>query len=99
MMPAGEISIDEGHPSLPGHFPGHPIVPGVLLLAEIFAQLTKVHPGFGVAALEQAKFLRPVRPSEVVALASRMGEGGRVHFTGMLGDEAAFHGVARMQPA
>lgn len=29
------ICIDPGHPSLPGHFPGQPIVPGVVLLSEV----------------------------------------------------------------
>jgi 3-hydroxymyristoyl/3-hydroxydecanoyl-(acyl carrier protein) dehydratase len=99
MMPAGQITIGEAHPSLPGHFPGRPIVPGVLLLAELFARLAQAHPGFSVAALEQAKFLRPVRPGEVVALTSRMAEGGRVHFAGAIGDEAALRGVVRMHAA
>lgn len=99
MTPAGRISISEAHPSLPGHFPGRPIVAGVLLLAELFAQLTRAHPGFGVAALEQAKFLRPVRPGEVMELTSRMAEGGRVHFAGAIGDGAALRGVVRMRPA
>ena len=29
------ICIDSEHPSLPGHFPGQPIVPGVVLLSEV----------------------------------------------------------------
>ncbi len=99
MMATGELTIAEDHPSLPGHFPGRPIVPGVLLLADIFALLDAAHPGFSVTALEQAKFLRTVRPGEVVALASRMGEGGRVHFTGMIGEAAALRGVAHMHRA
>ncbi len=98
-MPAGQVMVSADHPSLPGHFPGRPIVPGVLLLAEIFARLAEAHPGFAVAALEQAKFLRPVRPGEVVALVTRMGEDGRVHFTGAIADEAALRGVVRMHPA
>ncbi|UPY37592.1 hypothetical protein [Sediminicoccus sp. KRV36] len=98
MTPAGHFTTSPEHPSLPGHFPGRPIVPGVLLLAEIFALLGAAHPGLHVAALEQAKFLRPVRPGEVVMLASRLAEAGRVHFTGMIGAEPALRGVARMQP-
>ena len=96
MMPAGDVIIDDGHPCLPGHFPGRPIVPGALLLAEIFARLAEAHPGFIVVGLEQAKFLRPVRPGEVLALASRISEGGRVHFSGMIGDATGLRGVALM---
>jgi 3-hydroxymyristoyl/3-hydroxydecanoyl-(acyl carrier protein) dehydratase len=99
MMPAGQIIIGEAHPSLPGHFPGRPIVPGVLLLAEVFARLAEAHPGFAVAGLQQAKFLRPLRPGEIMALTSRMAEGGDVHFTGAIGEAAALRGVARMRPA
>ena len=29
------ISIPADHPSLPGHFPGRPVVPGALILAEV----------------------------------------------------------------
>lgn len=97
MMPAGDVTIAEGHPCLPGHFPGCPIVPGALLLAEIFALLAEAHPGFAVMGLEQAKFLRPVRPGEVLTLASRMSGGGRVHFIGMIGDATGLRGVALMQ--
>ena len=33
MTPVGTFLIEAGHPSLPGHFPGRPIVPGVILMA------------------------------------------------------------------
>lgn len=98
MMPAGEVTIGEDHPCLPGHFPGNPIVPGALLLADVFAKLAEAHPGYAVVALEQVKFLRPLRPGEVLALTSGMGEGGRVHFTGVTNAAPRLRGVALMQP-
>ena len=29
------IRIEADHPSLPGHFPGRPLVPGVMLLEQV----------------------------------------------------------------
>lgn len=34
-MPVATIRIPATHPAFAGHFPGRPIVPGVLLLAEV----------------------------------------------------------------
>ena len=99
MTPAGSFAIPADHPSLPGHFPGHPIIPGVLLLAEVFALLATAHPGLRVAGLLHAKFLRPVRPGEAMALASEAKGDGRVEFTGLVGAERALRGAVRMLPA
>jgi len=99
MTPTGVFAIPLDHPSLPGHFPGNPIVPGVLLLAEVFALLFAAHPGMRVAGLLHAKFLRPVHPGEVVAVSSRATEGRCVEFIGVIGNDRALRGAARLAPA
>ena len=48
------------HPAVAGHFPGHPIVPGALLLAELEDILDAS--GYRVVACVRAKFLAPVAP-------------------------------------
>ncbi|MEO8346531.1 MAG: AMP-binding protein [Betaproteobacteria bacterium] len=48
------------HPALPGHFPGHIIVPGVILLERLEALLEDS--GYRVTECTQAKFLAPVAP-------------------------------------
>jgi 3-hydroxyacyl-[acyl-carrier-protein] dehydratase len=60
-----EFAIPADHPSLPGHFPGNPIVPGVLLLDEVLRTTESwlgrtVH----VRGVSQVKFVRPLRPEE-----------------------------------
>ena len=57
------------HRALPGHFPGTPIVPGVLLLAESLARIGAARGApLQCRSIVNAKFLRPVAPDEVVTL-------------------------------
>jgi len=68
-------------PFFQGHFPGNPIVPGVLL-AEAMAQTAGIAIGgpgktFLLTAIRSMKFLRPIRPREEIHFrAKRVGEGG-----------------------
>jgi 3-hydroxyacyl-[acyl-carrier-protein] dehydratase len=64
------FSSEEG--LLKGHFPGNPIVPGVLL-TEALAQTAGIAIGgpgksFLLTAIRAMKFLRPVRPEEQIQL-------------------------------
>jgi len=56
--------IDPSHPSLPGHFPGAPVVPGVLVLERVFAAIEAVHGPLGATRLPQVKFVQPLLPGE-----------------------------------
>jgi 3-hydroxyacyl-[acyl-carrier-protein] dehydratase len=68
-------------PFFQGHFPGNPIVPGVLL-AEAMAQTAGIAIGgpgktFLLTAIRGMKFLRPIRPGEEIHFrAKRVGEAG-----------------------
>jgi 3-hydroxyacyl-[acyl-carrier-protein] dehydratase len=68
-------------PFFQGHFPGNPIVPGVLL-AEAMAQTAGIAIGgpgkmFLLTAIRAMKFLRPIRPREEIHFrAKRVGEAG-----------------------
>ncbi|MFH5923430.1 3-hydroxyacyl-ACP dehydratase FabZ family protein [Roseomonas xinghualingensis] len=85
------FTVPADHPCLPGHFPGHPIVPGVMLLDAVMEAARGA--GLGVAArVPGAKFLRPVGPEEEVSIALRRTPGGRLAFTGHVGGALAFQG-------
>lgn len=63
------------HPAFAGHFPGAPIVPGVLLLdAALHALEAAGVPPTGIAS---AKFLQPVAPDQLLAMTCTLGAAGR----------------------
>jgi 3-hydroxyacyl-[acyl-carrier-protein] dehydratase len=67
------------HPALAGHFPGRPIMPGVVLLdqAILFAERLL---GYPVAEWQigSAKFFSPVVPGELLVFALNLGERGAI---------------------
>ena len=90
MEAAGSFCVPGTHPSLAGHFPGDPIVPGVVLLDEALACLP---PGL---SLLTAKFVTPVRPGETVTVTVDYDSNGNTHFfCGLDGRGWALVGVAR----
>jgi acyl-coenzyme A synthetase/AMP-(fatty) acid ligase len=56
--------VAASHPSLPGHFPGRAIVPGVLILDHVIESLRE-RTGREVARLPRVKFASPLLPREM----------------------------------
>ena len=67
--PTLTLDIPENHPSFAGHFPGQPILPGVLLLQRVmsFAEVTLQRP-LQQYSIHNAKFLAPVLPKDSVRI-------------------------------
>ena len=64
------IAVARDHPAFAGHFPGRPIVPAVVILAEVIAAVGKDRDW----SIAQAKFLRPVGPGESLLLRHEPGD-------------------------
>lgn len=58
--------IKNTHPSLKGHFPGNPIVPGVVILDEVIQIIKTVKPDFTIKTLPIVKFTQPLLAEQTV---------------------------------
>jgi 3-hydroxymyristoyl/3-hydroxydecanoyl-(acyl carrier protein) dehydratase len=65
--------VASDHPSLPGHFPGAPIVPAVVIADEINAALTEWRHDYETAGINTLKFLAPLKPDQpfVISLSTK----------------------------
>ena len=65
-----EISriIRANHPTLPGHFPGAPLVPGVVILDEVLAALIEWRQDSQLTGIQMVKFLAPLQPEQAFTI-------------------------------
>ena len=68
------VVIAADHPSFAGHFPGRPIVAGVLLL-DLAQRMIEAATGLPLCGLFASKFLSPVLPGEALTLSYEAGPG------------------------
>ena len=88
-----EFTVDPAHPSLPGHFPGDPIVPGVVLLDRVVEAIEAQAGPLRRLRLPQVKFLQPLRPGEP-ARVDLAGEAPRWRFRVLRGETLLASGDA-----
>ncbi|MEO5676616.1 MAG: hypothetical protein ABIQ84_03645 [Usitatibacter sp.] len=75
------LAVPRDHPAYTGHFPGHPILPGVVILAEVMAAIeaatTRAPQQWEIS---NAKFLAPVTPGTALTLHHEVLDSGGVRF-------------------
>jgi 3-hydroxyacyl-[acyl-carrier-protein] dehydratase len=69
--------IAKDHPALAGHFPGNPIVPGVLLLDEVLQAAEQWRGRFRLKSVESVKFTAPLEPGNAFSI--ELNEDGHSH--------------------
>jgi 3-hydroxyacyl-[acyl-carrier-protein] dehydratase len=69
------------HPAFAGHFPGNPVVPGVVLLdLAVHAVADAAGNGLEVCEIGSVKFLSPVKPGDTLEIHHDHPAGGTIHF-------------------
>jgi len=69
MRHAATLRVPAQHPALAGHFPGNPVVPGVMVLdAVVSAAQAWLGPEFRADRLSHAKFLAPLKPDDTARI-------------------------------
>ena len=75
MGPELIVTIGADHPSLAGHFPGHPVVPGVVMLGEIMNAIREMaKENIVFVGMPSAKFISPLNPGEPLTIRLETGQ-------------------------
>ena len=99
MRAVHSFRIEPDDPALDGHFPGRPVVPGVVLLNEVLAAVARETGLAPPLRLERVKFASPVLPGDTVTvrLADGATAGGALGFACAVGERQVLAGIARFQ--
>jgi 3-hydroxyacyl-[acyl-carrier-protein] dehydratase len=93
-MTSTALPIAANHPAFDGHFPGAPVLPGVVLLDETVRAIELADGGQPRCwRVTSVKFLRAVVPGEALALEQERLESGTVRFTVMSAGQAVATGA------
>ena len=89
------LRIGGDHPALPGHFPGAPLVPGVVLLDKVLESAEQwLGRPLSLQALPQAKFIAPLLPEQSAVLRLQL-RGSELRFT-IAADTTIAQGVLQL---
>lgn len=91
-MSAARFAIAGDHGCLDGHFPGAPIVPGVMLLAHVVDAVSAIHGG-QVTGIARCKFLAALYPDNVCDIELGSPVDGRLSFACHHGNTTLVRGV------
>ncbi len=63
------VKIKKDHPALSGHFPGNPVVPGVIILEEVLETIRQLEPMMiTFVGAPSVKFHTPLHPEEEMTI-------------------------------
>jgi len=74
-------TVPADHPAFAGHFPGTPILPGVMLLDKVLSVIAAATGiALDVCQISSVKFLSPASPGDELVIRHTVAAGGTIHF-------------------
>ena len=61
-----DFIVNSSHPSIPGHFPGNPIVPGAVIIENVIKAFSRLDDSREIASLSTVKFIKPIGVNQKV---------------------------------
>lgn len=94
-----EVVISSGHPALPGHFPGQPVVPAAVILSRVMEAVRQAYPDARATGIRKAKFLRRLGPEEPFRIDLDPPTGDSLKFVCRTADAIVVQGRLTLGPA
>ncbi|MBA3968039.1 MAG: 3-hydroxyacyl-ACP dehydratase, partial [Nitrospirales bacterium] len=93
------FSVAGTHPALKDHFPGNPIVPGVVILTEILHIIRDLQETSGTwTGASCVKFHSPLHPEELVTVSLEYDDPREMNFRGQVEGRLVVSGTLTFQP-
>ena len=61
-----DFTVSSPHPSIPGHFPGNPIVPGAVIIENVIKVFSRSNDSREITSLSTVKFIKPIEVNQKV---------------------------------
>lgn len=93
------LTVPKDEPYFAGHFPGNPLVPGVVVLQYVVEEIARrVGPGQVPHQIQTVKFLAPLRPGDRMTIELEFTGEASVTFSCRVGDRRIAAGLMTMRP-
>ena len=90
------LTVADDHPALPGHFPGQPLVPAVVILDLVMAALQREQPALRFDGVNKLKVMRQLLPGQEFRLQCGEPRGDSLRFKCWIGAELLAEGNLRL---